>query len=61
VWILPYRPLFGCKAAPDFNQTTLAWLKNLTLPVSCDPQRKTPGIAPKACAVSRQLHWVVRF
>jgi hypothetical protein len=32
----------------------------LTLPLSCGPQRKTPGIAPKACAVGRQLQWVVR-
>src|SRR4029450_8639258 len=32
-----------------------------TLPVSCGPQEKTPGIAPKACPVGRQLHWVVRL
>jgi hypothetical protein len=31
-----------------------------TFPVSCGPQRQTPGLAPKACAVGRQLQWVVR-
>jgi hypothetical protein len=30
-----------------------------TLPVSCGPQEKTLGIPHKACAVGRQLHWVV--
>src|SRR5438445_8473126 len=43
VWILPYRPLFGFEAAPVFNQTTLAWLQNLTLALTCrwKPERGT--------------------
>src|SRR5262245_1120346 len=32
----------------------------LTLPLSCGPQVKTPGIPHKACAVGRQLQWNVR-
>jgi hypothetical protein len=31
-----------------------------TLPVSCGPQGKAQGLTPKACAVGRQIHWVVR-
>jgi hypothetical protein len=32
----------------------------LTLPLSCGPQATTPGATQKACAVGRQLLWVVR-
>jgi hypothetical protein len=31
-----------------------------TLPLSCGPQANTPGTTRKACAVGRQLQWVVR-
>lgn len=34
-------------------------LRRLTLPVSCGPQKTMPGVTEKACAVGRQLHWVV--
>ena len=37
-----------------------ASLGALTLPLSCGPQEKTPGMTHKACAVGRQLQWVVR-
>ena len=35
-------------------------LRCRTPPVSCGPQEKTSGPAQKACAVGRQLQWVVR-
>ena len=35
-----------------------AWSR--TLPLSGGPQEKTPGRTQKACAVGRQLQWVVR-
>jgi hypothetical protein len=41
--------------------TTILVLRVLTLPVSCGPQEKTLGIPHKACAVGRQLQWVVRL
>ena len=44
----------------SLHYCTIVWARPLTLPVSGGPQRKTPGIAPKACAVGRPLHWVVR-
>jgi hypothetical protein len=56
VWILPYRPLFGFKAAPAFppdNVITLAWLKNLTWhspvkPLPCTVTYSSSSVACRA-------------
>ena len=54
-WLdLPPQGLTPCKK----HQASLG---ALTLPLSCGPQRKTPGIPHKACAGGRQLQWLVRL